>query len=274
MKKPGTTPFLRALVPAVETMARIGFAAKGAVGITVAVIALRVALGFDDQAEGPHGALRTILHQPFGEILLAFTGLGLICYAAWQVFSALTDPEGKGVGPRGLVERLGFGITGLAYASLGVAAFTAINGETSPSMDTEAIATGVLHHFAGRFLIGSAGIVIMIAAVLQARLGITGRFRRQLRLNHMTVLETRGMSVLGRVGYVALGLTSFLTGAFLLLAALRYDPREAAGLDEILELILAQPFGRWLLGFVALGLALYGIYSLLLSRFHHLLDQH
>jgi len=61
-----------------------------------------------------------------------------------------------------------------------------------------------------------------------------------------------------------------LIGGFLLLAALRYNPSEARGLDGALTSLLNRPFGPWLLALVALGLVAYGLYSVFEARYRRM----
>jgi hypothetical protein len=48
---------------------------------------------------------------------------------------------------------------------------------------------------------------------------------------------------------------------FLFVAATHRDPGQAKGMDGVLTALLHQPSGPYLLGFVALGLIAFGIYS-------------
>lgn len=60
-----------------------------------------------------------------------------------------------------------------------------------------------------------------------------------------------------RFGLIALGFAFLIAGGFFVLAAVRDDSSEAKGLEALLD----QPYGRWLLGLVAVGLAAFGAYS-------------
>jgi hypothetical protein len=58
-----------------------------------------------------------------------------------------------------------------------------------------------------------------------------------------------------------------LVGSFFLRAAIDARPSEAKGLGGALRTIEAQPAGPWLLGLMAAGLAAYGLFQLLESRY-------
>ena len=52
-----------------------------------------------------------------------------------------------------------------------------------------------------------------------------------------------------------------VAGVFLIVAAVSFDPKNAQGLDGSLRKIATTPLGPWLLAAVALGLAIFGVYS-------------
>jgi hypothetical protein len=58
-----------------------------------------------------------------------------------------------------------------------------------------------------------------------------------------------------------------VAGAFLIKSSLEHDPSEARDLGASLQAVQQQPFGSWLLGGIALGLFLYGFYTLVRARY-------
>ena len=51
---------------------------------------------------------------------------------------------------------------------------------------------------------------------------------------------------------------------------MRIDASRARGLGGALEALARQPNGAWLLGATAVGLAAFGVYSLLLARYRRI----
>jgi hypothetical protein len=74
----------------------------------------------------------------------------------------------------------------------------------------------------------------------------------------------------GRVGHAARGVTFGITGVYLLVAALHQSPEEARGLAGALAALLEQPYGPVLLGVVAAGLAMYGLYMFVEARYRRM----
>jgi len=69
------------------------------------------------------------------------------------------------------------------------------------------------------------------------------------------------------VGMLHLPLGRRLVGSFLVQTAVSYDPAKAKGLDEALKSLADRPFGPYLLGVVAVGLMLFGLWSFLEARY-------
>jgi hypothetical protein len=61
-----------------------------------------------------------------------------------------------------------------------------------------------------------------------------------------------------------------LAGAFLIKAAVDYDPKAAVGIDGALAKLLHQPLGPLLLGVVAAGLIAFAVYSFSDARFRRI----
>lgn len=78
--------------------------------------------------------------------------------------------------------------------------------------------------------------------------------------------EEEWVRQIGRIGIGARGLVFALIGAFLVQAALQRDANQARGLDGALAALAQWPGGPWLLTFAALGLIVFGLYSILCAR--------
>src|SRR5262245_24527001 len=60
-------------------------------------------------------ALRALLIQPFGEVLLAIIAAGLLCFALWRLTQSVLDSDHCGSDPRALARRSIYGLTALFY---------------------------------------------------------------------------------------------------------------------------------------------------------------
>jgi hypothetical protein len=259
------------IAPVINRLTRFGFATKGVVTVLVGTLALRYALGVGGRITGQEGVIQWVLGRPFGRIMLAVLAAGLAGYALWMFVAAIADPERKGTGLSGIAERIGFFVTGVGYALLAYAAVNLLLRRKGGGggMDLDNLAAAVLTPWVGRSFVGLVGAIVMTAGVLQLRVGITGRFRRSLRA-YLSRLESVVTTVSGSVGYVTLGILSLIVGYSLVRVAVDYDPSEAGGWDKALRLLSGLNEGRWLLGAVAVGLIMYGLYFILLVRYREL----
>jgi hypothetical protein len=92
--------------------------------------------------------------------------------------------------------------------------------------------------------------------------GVSKRFRKDL-----TVSPGRGITIVGVGGYTAKGLVFIGAGVLVLVATLRFDPSKATGIDGAVKTLGAAPFGKFLLILAALGVAAFGVYSFVRSRY-------
>src|SRR5690349_10614398 len=88
--------------PGVVTLGRFGYAAKGVVYAVVGILAVQAALGRGGETTSSSGALQQIAAQPFGQILLGITAIGLIGYVIWRFVQAGMDTENKGTDAKGM----------------------------------------------------------------------------------------------------------------------------------------------------------------------------
>ena len=122
----------------------------------------------------------------------------------------------------------------------------------------------------GQWMVGAVGVGIIIAAIVQFYQAYTGKFRMELKRSEMGARAELWATRVGRIGLTARGIVFGVMGIFLLLAAIHANPNEARGLSGALRTLEQQPFGPWVLGIVALGLAVYGIYMFVLACYRRM----
>jgi hypothetical protein len=260
-------------IPWVEKLARFGYAAKGVVYTVIGILALRLALGQGGEATGPEGALSTIGQQPFGRTLLAIMAAGLLAYALWRFVQAAVDPEHKGKDAKGLAQRAGYVASGLTYGALGLLAGRMALGQVgggSGGQSQEDWTARLLAQPFGVWLVALVGLVVIGIGLYQFYYGISGKFRKELKLHEMSRTEVTWATRAGKLGYPARGVVYAMTGGFFMLAALRANPEEAGGFGQALAELARQPYGPWLLGLVALGVFCYGIYSFVQAKYRRI----
>lgn len=250
-------------------LGKAGYYTKGAVYAVVGILALRAAFGAGGSTEGARGAILEIAEQTFGQILLAITAIGLFAYALWRFVDALLDPESVGSDAKGLVKRTGFAVSGLIYLGLSVWSAWILLGHASTSGggSEQAWTAQLLAQPLGSWLIGGAGAVIVGVGLHQLYRAYTAGFMEHYDVGAMSVAQRRWARRIGRFGISARSVTFMIIGAFLIRAALQFDPSEARGLGGALQSISQQPYGPWLLAVVAAGFIAFGIYCASRARY-------
>ena len=257
--------------PWVEDLARAGYAAKGIVYIVIGVLATLAASGLGGETTDSQGALQTIAAQPFGRILLGIVSVGLVGYALWRVVEGVADPNDKGSDPKGLFQRLGYIVSGLAYTGLAFTAFSIVLGSGSGNGNSRQDWTArLLEQPFGPWLVGLVGCAVIGVGIWQFYDAYKADFCEKLETGKMSQAEKTWVTRIGRIGRTARGITFGIIGGFFIQAAIQYDPSEAQGLSGALSTLAQQPFGPWLLGAVAIGLTAYGIFMLSRARYEQI----
>ena len=247
---------------ALRLLGRVGLVSYGVVNLLLAFLAAQVAMGDNEKAD-KNGALGTIAEQPFGKALLWIIAVGLFALALWQLAEAIwgftyagKDRTKRRITSAGKAVAFGF----LSYSAVKVA--TGKSGGSSTSTIAK-----IMESTAGRILIGIVGVAVVAVAVAIVHHGVTKRFTEDLDLAGANAGARRTAERLGQIGYSALGVVYGTVGILIVVAAVRYDPEKASGLDGALKTLAAQPFGVVLLWIIALGLACYGVYCFFDARY-------
>ena len=251
--------------PAARALARAGLAARGVLYILIGWVAILVAFGQTSSNQANQaGALHLLAKQPFGLVLLWLLGIGFAGYALWRLSEAafgLTG-EGNGAGPR--LKSL---VRGVVYAFFAYLTFQIIAGTAGNSAKKQQDLTArVMHHTGGQLLVGIVGAVIVIIGVALVLEGLRREFLRRLQTAQMSPRTRRIVERLGVIGTAARGVVFALAGVLVIDAAITYKPAKAGGIDKALLTLRNQPFGDILLILAALGLIIFGIYSLCEAR--------
>src|SRR4051812_42954311 len=92
----------------IRNLARVGLVARGAVYFLIGVLALMVVFKTPGgRTTDTRGAMRELMREPQGYILLTVIAVGLLCYAVWRLLESIYDYDENGRGLRGFSLRLG-----------------------------------------------------------------------------------------------------------------------------------------------------------------------
>jgi len=253
----------------VSVLGRVGLVAKGVSYALVGFLALEVALGKGGRATSRQGALATIAGHSWGKILLVTLALGFAAYALWRLAETIWPSGDDGFFKRtakriGTLARAAI-YAGLTYSALKIA-FGSGAGESQNAKAHHATAE-VLSWPNGKWIVGVAGGALVAAGLYNAYRGLSRKFTKRWDTGSMLPTIRRWSERVGLVGLLARAVVFCLIGAFVIKAAVDYNPRDAIGLDGALQKLANQAYGSWLLGLTAAGLLMYALFCFIEARY-------
>jgi hypothetical protein len=261
--------------PLLEFLERLGYAVRGALYAAMGVLALRIVLSVGGgQTTDLTGSLVFLVGNPFGKVFLVGAVIGLTAYSLWGFTRAIYDPLHRGSDASGYMARLGFVTSALSYAAIVVFALQLLAGSGATTNDaTQKTVASVLTHPAGGWLTILIGLVVIGVALGQFLESYRATFKADLKGAEMSA-KTRDMVVmLGRFGMFSRGVIFLVIGWFVIQAGIHHDPAQAQGFGGAFVFLLAQPFGRIVLGIVALGFVALGLHSFACARWIRLMGR-
>lgn len=194
--------------------------------------------------------------------------VGFAAYALWRFAQALFDRGGMGRDAEGIGRRTIQLCQGLIYTGLTIsAAHVVLGSPTAPGQQRRA-AAGVLGWPAGRELVGAAAVVLFVVAGVTAYWALSRRFKESLATAEMDRRTERVVTATGVIGLCSLAIVTAVIAWFLLKTAIEFDPRDAISIGGALSRLAHASYGSYLLGAVAAGFIVFGVFDLLQARYH------
>lgn len=246
-----------------KIVARVGFVARGLMYLLIGFIALQVALGHGGQADRG-GALAQLADKSYGTFLLWVLVVGFGGLALWRFSEAAFGA----VGPDGheTSERLKSLARALLYSFFFVSTLQFVTGASSSATangnnQSRTLTARVMEHSGGRLLVGLIGLVVLVIGAMLAREGWKKEFLKRMNFFGASAGVRSLVEKLGVVGGIARGAVVAVAGVFLIIAAVRFSPSKAEGIDGSLRAFAHTPLGPFLLILVALGFVAFGLFS-------------
>ncbi|WP_431039033.1 DUF1206 domain-containing protein [Streptomyces sp. P6-2-1] len=252
-----------------DRAARAGFVARGVIYLLIGAIAIRVAFHPSGGRQADRsGALAEIAEKPFGLFLLWAVGIATAGMALWRLSEAAFGASGSDGGKAGKRLMSAGRAVFYGFVSYSVLAFARGSGgggsSDEKSKDVTAMALG---RPGGRWLVAVAGAVVVgVGAGLVVR-AVMRKFRKHLRTAGMGRRTERVVDVLGIAGNLSRGILFGTAGVFAVVAAVRFEPEKAKGMDDTLRSFTETPVGPWLLVVIAVGLLAFGAFSVASARY-------
>ena len=257
--------------PTLQRVARVGYAAKGFVFVVVGVLALRAAFGLGGEATGERGAMISLVGEPFGGVLIGALGAGLAAFSAWRFIEMLAltiRPQHRATD---VLTHFGALISGLAYASLALAAWDLFQGRGTPEGGPQGLVGRMLAQPFGQGLVLVAALGAIAFGVYQVYYGVKELFLRKLDMNGASPRAREWARRLGKCGLSARGVVLVIVGGFLFRAGLTSEASRAKGLAGVFGYLESFPGGAVLVALMGLGLLCSGLFCFFDARSRTLL---
>jgi hypothetical protein len=259
--------------PLLELLERLGYAVRGALYAVMGLLALGIAVSVGPgETTDLSGSLVFLTGNPFGKLVLIVAAVGLSAYSLWGFTRAIYDPLHRGSDAPGYAARLGFVTSAVSYAAIVILALQLIAGSGAPAGDsTQKTIASVLTHPAGGALTILIGLIAIAIGLGQFLESYQANFAKDLKGAEMSQSERTWAIRFGRFGMFARGVTFLVIGWFVVQAGIHHDPAQAQGFGGAFVFLLNQPFGRVLLGVIALGFVALGLHSFACARWIRLM---
>jgi hypothetical protein len=244
-------------------LVRLGYFARGMTYLVFAYLALS---GGSEARAGAQSVFDWLGEVPLGTPLLWLMTVGLLAYSAFKLLSALANIQHRSSDPGGALKRLGDAASAVAYGFLAFAALQFAIGvrRASGGGQTRHMARSVLSFEIGPLALGCVGIGFAVGAAMQAKEAFGAGFMRDLSAS-----APGWVAPVGRIGHAARAVVFGVIGYSLVRSAWFDRSGDAKGLGEAL---LSLRGNEVLFTLVAAGLALFGVFSMVVARYRVLPD--
>lgn len=241
-----------------EALVRVGYFSRAVLYVVLGLIALG-AIG--QISEGTEGIFQTVNQIPGGPVLLWILVVGLTSYALFRFASPLLDIEHSGSDAKGWAQRIGHAGSGIGHLALAWTAYQFASGAPADGGSSASdAAAGVLSVRLGGAAIGILGIGFGLAALAQAEKAITASFMK--RISPEAPDQTR---LMGRAGYATRAVVFGVIGWSLVETG--FLSEGAANVKTLGEAVASLAGMGWAFTMIAIGLLLFGLFSLVLARY-------
>ncbi|ARN77278.1 hypothetical protein BST97_04375 [Nonlabens spongiae] len=253
-----------------ETFAKFGIFTKGAVYLLVGGLTAYSAFQSDGGATGSNDALQYISSQPFGQIILGLMTLGIFAFAAWRVYLAIKNPEGRGESDKkSTVRRIAYAVSALGYSTLGIYGVNLLLNVGGSSGGGSWLGS-LMQNDWGKYVVVFIALCLAGKAIYEFYRAFSGKFKDKVQNAELDRKAQEFLVKAGKWGFTARGVVIGVLAFLFAKAAMSSNASKAAGGTKNALQFISQEGGTIVMGIVAAGLTLYGVYLLASSRYRNM----
>jgi hypothetical protein len=250
-----------------DYLIRGGFVAYGIVHLTIAWLAIQLALGNSSgKKTNNKGAMHELAQQPFGKVLLWVIVVGMAALVLWKLLDAIYGHGEKDEDAKKWAKKANSIGKAIVYGFVSYSALQVAVGAGSNSKGRSTTAK-LMDAPAGQLLVGLVGLAIVGYGGYMAYRGLTEKYKEHLTAEGKSGEAGKAYIMFGKVGYVAKGVSIIIVGGLFVYAAISHKAKKSGGLDDALHTVQQQAYGPVLLFVIALGIACYGLFCFARARY-------
>lgn len=244
---------------------RFGLVVYGVVYLVLAWLAIQLAMGDFEGKATTKGAVAQLAEQPFGTFLIVLVAIGMFLLVLWRVFDLFLG-HGEDDGADLWKHRASDLLKAILYGSVCWAAISVLMHKGGGGSGAKDFSAKILGLPGGPLILGLVGAAIIVYGGSQILMAWNEKFQKKLATEGKTGEAGKAYLLFGKIGYIAKGIAIGLVGALFVYAAFTQDPQKSGSTDKALHKLLQQPFGPWMLGALAVGIACYGLFQFARAR--------
>lgn len=246
--------------PALLALERFGLLVRGILYALVGVVAVAAMIGASKSVD-LQGSLTLVLANEFKVPIAIFAAAGLGGYSLWGVVRAFADPLERGGNWHGIVSRVGFLWSAIAYGGLALFAIQFAMGATTGGGGLPFGINKVLGPQLTPFVLPLFGGVVLITGVGQFMDAWFAPFRTDFLPQEKSPRMWRLWVLAGRLGLLGRGVAFTVIGILMVLGGISGDLHYDYGLTRAFAVLLGLPAGAVGLTVVAIGFIALGVQS-------------
>lgn len=255
-----------------------GFFMKGIVYVILGTLTFMAAFDWGGDVSSRNNVIQFLLDLPLGKALIGVASLGLFAYSLWRFYQTLMRPKGKPGGKKikSIFKRVRYFYSGILYGTIAYSFAKPLiselsgNGEAqvedNNNGDEKTALWELLSMDWGKALLWVLAAIIAGQAIQQFYIAYTAGYMKKIDNYPSVKHEYDFIKKSGRMGYIARGVVFGILSFFIVQVILQHNADAYKGTEGALQYLLTLSYGTWLLGAVALGLTLYGLFNVMVAR--------